>query len=50
MKKPKKYPMNGPSLHIQQLMQRPKANREELKQWAKDHPTMRPETIAIIPQ
>jgi hypothetical protein len=49
-RKPKQYPMNGPSLHIQSLMERPKRNRDELKAWAKHHPTMRPETLAIIPQ
>jgi hypothetical protein len=49
-RKPKQYPMNGPSLHIQALMERPKRNRDELKAWARHHPTMRPETLAIIPQ
>ena len=48
-RKPKQYPMNGPSLHIQKLMERPITNRDELRKWAKAHPTMRPETLAIIP-
>ena len=47
-KTPKKYPMNGPSLHIQQLMERPRHNKEELQKWAEAHPTMRPETLAIV--
>jgi hypothetical protein len=49
-RKPKQYPMNGPALHIQALMERPKRNRDELQKWAEHHPTMRTETLAIIPQ
>jgi hypothetical protein len=48
-RKPKQYPMNGPSLHIQALMERPQRNKQALRDWAKSHPTMRPETLAIIP-
>lgn len=46
-RKPKQYPMNGPSRHIQALMERPRANREALREWAKANPTMRHETLAI---
>jgi hypothetical protein len=49
-KAPKKYPMNGPSLRIQELMQRPQTNADDLRKWAKANPTMRSETLAIIPQ
>lgn len=48
-KSEKQYPMNGPSLHIQRLMERPNHNKTELRRWKKAHPTMRPETLAIIP-
>ena len=48
MKTPKRYPMNGPSLRIQKLMERPRANREELRSWAKSEPQMRTETLAIL--
>ena len=48
-KTPKKYPMNGPSLRIQMLMMRPETNKAALRTWAKANPTMRPETLAIIP-
>ena len=48
MKTPKKYPMNGPSLHIQRLMESPRKNRDELKAWAKSKPEMRSETLAIV--
>jgi hypothetical protein len=48
-KKPKQYPMNGPSLHIQALMERPLTNKAALRKWAKANPTMRPETLAVIP-
>lgn len=44
----KKYPNNGPSLHIQALMERPRANREALRAWAKEKQNMRPETLAVI--
>lgn len=44
----KKYPNNGPSLHIQTLMMSPRKNREALKAWAKDNKQMRPETLAVI--
>lgn len=47
-KQPKKYPMNGPSLHIQRLMESPRRNADELKSWAKSKPEMRSETLAII--
>lgn len=40
--------MNGPSLHIQRLMESPRKNRAELLAWAKSHATMRPETLAIV--
>jgi hypothetical protein len=48
MKTPKKYPMNGPNLRIQAIMQNPAAHRDELKAWAKANPTQRPETLAAI--
>lgn len=48
MKRPKQYPMNGPSREIQRLMMSPRRNKAELKSWAKANPTMRPETLAII--
>lgn len=47
-KQPKTYPCNGPSLRIQKLMERPQANKRELRQWAEDNPQMRPETLAHI--
>lgn len=47
MKTAKRYPMNGPNIHIQQLMQQPRKNSVELRKWAKAHPDMRPETRAI---
>lgn len=50
MKKPKKYPMNGPSIMIQKLMESPQRNREELQKWAKENPNMRPETLQHIPK
>ncbi len=39
--------MNGPSLHIQRLMESPRKNKAEIKQWADAKPNMRPETLAI---
>ena len=42
--------MNGPSLHIQRLMEHPMRNAEELRKWANRHAEMRPETLAIIPR
>lgn len=46
-RKPKRYPMNGPSLHIQRLMQSPQRNHKELSEWLKMHPEMRQETAAL---
>ena len=48
-KSAKQYPMSGPPLHIQQLMERPQHNKAELRQWAKSNKSMRPETLAHIP-
>jgi len=49
MKHKKQYPMNGPSLQIQRLIESPTANRELLREWAKSvEKTMRPETLAHI--
>jgi hypothetical protein len=47
-KQPETYPVNGPSLRIQNLMKRPQANKKELRLWAKANPQMRPETLAHI--
>ena len=44
-RKAKNYPMDGPSLRIQALMQRPITNAAELERWAKENPKMRPETL-----
>jgi len=45
-KKAKQYPMNGPSLEIQRLMEFPRRNRVRLQQWANSNADkMRPETI-----
>ena len=49
MKAKKKYPMDGPPLHIQRLMMSPNSNKKELREWAKANPKMRPETLAVIP-
>ena len=46
-KHPKKYPMDGPNLEIQRLMERPRANRERLRSYFKDRKNMRTETSAI---
>lgn len=48
MKKSKQYPMNGPSLEIQRLMEQPRKNRAHLKAYFKDRQNMRPETLAIL--
>lgn len=45
-KTPKKYPMDGPPLWVQQAMQRPALNRQLLQAWAKENPSMRPDTLA----
>jgi hypothetical protein len=50
MKTPKRYPMNGPTLEIQRLMQSPRRNAERLLQWLKSNPTMRHETSDAIRQ
>lgn len=47
-KKPKRYPMDGPNLEIQRLMERPRANREALRRYFADRKNMRPETLAIL--
>ena len=44
-KTPKKYPMNGPNLEIQRLMERPRANAARLKKYFDDRKDMRPETL-----
>lgn len=44
-KKKKNYPMDGPPRHIQVLMQHPKRNRKELKEWYKANKNMRVETL-----
>lgn len=38
--------MDGPSLEIQRLMQRPRFNAERLRAYFKDRKGMRPETVA----
>ena len=45
-RKQKNYPMNGPSLHIQRLMERPRANRQELRVYFHGR-NMRNETAAL---
>ena len=47
-KTPKRYPMDGPNLEIQRLMERPRENRQRLKQYFADRKNMRPETTAIL--
>lgn len=46
MKTKKTYPMNGPSLHAQKLMEFPRKNRNELASLLPDH--MRSETRAVL--
>jgi hypothetical protein len=41
----KQYPMDGHTLRIQKLMERPITNAAELERWAKEDPKMRPETL-----
>jgi hypothetical protein len=46
---PKHYPMDGPSLVLQRLMQSPRANREAIKQCLKSEKACkRDETLAIL--
>lgn len=47
-KQPKTYPVDGPPLRIQALMERPQTNKKELRLWAKANPQMRTETLAHI--
>jgi len=47
-KRPKKFPMDGPPLHIQRLMMSPRRNREELVKYFAANPGMRPETAAVL--
>jgi hypothetical protein len=47
-KKPKVFPMDGPPLLIQNIMQSPLANRAELEAWLRDNPNHRNETRAAI--
>jgi len=47
-KNPKRYPMNGPSIEVQRLMERPRANRDRLKSYFGDRSGIRPETLAIL--
>lgn len=44
---PKNYPMDGPSLHAQWLMQSPRKNREALKPLI-GKKSMRDETRAVL--
>lgn len=46
-KRPKRYPMDGPCLEIQRLMERPRLNRERLQAYFKDRSGMRAETKAV---
>jgi hypothetical protein len=46
--KPKKYPMDGPPLHVQRMMLNPTNHRGELKSWAKSNPNIRRETLEAI--
>lgn len=43
----KRYPMDGPPRHIQNLMQQPQRNHKELFSWLKDNLQTRPETAAL---
>jgi hypothetical protein len=45
MKRPKQYPMDGPTRDIQRKMESPIANRAELEAYANNHPNMRRETL-----
>lgn len=47
MKRPKSYPMNGPSLEVQALMQFPRRNHTLLKRAFKVARITRPETVAL---
>jgi hypothetical protein len=49
-KKAKHYPMNGPSMEAQRLMESPRANRARLRQilTAKGSLVTREETLAIL--
>lgn len=46
--KPKQYPMDGPSLEAQRMMEQPQKNHRWLKHYFKTHPNMRPETKAVL--
>lgn len=44
---PKRYPMNGPSLVAQEMMQRPRLNRKWLRDYFKNSQCKREETVAV---
>ena len=46
-KSKKSFPMNGPSLEMQRLMERPRQNRKVLKNYFKDSKITRPETVEV---
>ena len=48
MKRPKHYPMNGPSIEVQRMMERPRANRDRLRSYFGDRANIRRETLAIL--
>lgn len=43
----KQYPMDGPNMEIQRLMEQPRRNAGRLRKYFKDRPNMRPETVAV---
>jgi hypothetical protein len=43
----KRYPMDGPPMRIQRLMQSPQRNHKELFSWLKENPGTRPETAEL---
>lgn len=48
MKRKKQYPMDGPSIEVQRLMERPRANHDRLKSYFGDRHNIRRETLAIL--
>ena len=49
MKSPKHYPMNGPSLPAQRLMEAPRQNKKWLRGYfAENYKIQRHETLAIL--